>query len=332
MFAVLPDRVVALHGCSELLGRVGRPDLRLEHQRRVGFRAGRGAAEPLRREGLVPVLHVPEPGPAVARQDRLKAKKVGLLAYNGRRSRPTAPRASRRRSRSTRRRRSRSSTPASSFGVTDVSGQVSEMMDKGVDLVTTCMDNNGVADGGQGDEEAGPRRRSSTCRTRTTTSFIEENAQFFQGSYTITFFTPFEVKHKPKGLRGLPEVDEAGPASSRTSTRWPVGSTPTSSTRVSRRPGPDFTRQKVIDAINSMTDYTAGGAPRGVDWQIAHSQEAPRAGASSTRRSTNGKFVPSFGQRRQAVRLPPGEPAARQAADEAHPQRRGSRLGRCREP
>ncbi len=40
---------------------VRHPDVRLEHQRRVGLGAGAGAAEPVRREGLVPVLHLPEP-------------------------------------------------------------------------------------------------------------------------------------------------------------------------------------------------------------------------------------------------------------------------------
>jgi hypothetical protein len=37
--------------------------------------------------------------------------------------------------------------------------------------------------------------------------------------------------------------------------------------------GPNFSREKLIDAINEMTDYDAGGVIDGVDWTKGHDQK-----------------------------------------------------------
>ena len=58
--------------------------------------------------------------------------------------------------------------------------------------------------------------------------------------------------------------------------------------------GPDFTRQKVIDAINAMTDYTAGGILGGINWQIQHTGDNPLT-CQVISKVHNGTFIPSFG-------------------------------------
>ncbi len=93
-----------------------------------------------------------------------------------------------------------------SFGVTDLSSDVSQMKDKGVDLVTTCMDNNGTLTLAKEMKKQG-LEAIQYLPNAYNQKFIEENAPFFEGSYALTFFTPFEVKQKPK-TEGLPEVDE----------------------------------------------------------------------------------------------------------------------------
>jgi hypothetical protein len=57
--------------------------------------------------------------------------------------------------------------------------------------------------------------------------------------------------------------------------------------------GPNFTRQKLVDSINKITDYTANGLLPGVDWTKAHETPDPCFAVSKI---THGKFVPSFGK------------------------------------
>src|SRR6266516_3771417 len=87
-----------------------------------------------------------------------------------------------------------------SFGVTDLSSDVSQMKDKGVDLVTTCMDNNGTLTLAKEMKKQG-LEAIQYLPNAYNQKFIEENAPFFDGSYALTFFTPFEVKQKPPGLK-----------------------------------------------------------------------------------------------------------------------------------
>ena len=37
--------------------------------------------------------------------------------------------------------------------------------------------------------------------------------------------------------------------------------------------GPNFTRQKVVDATNKITNYTAGGIVAPINWTTAHQDQ-----------------------------------------------------------
>src|SRR5262249_62006242 len=62
-----------------------------------------------------------------------------------------------------------------------------------------------------------------------------------------------------------------------------------------RAAGAAFPRKRVVDAINTMTDYTAGGLVAGIDWTTAHGQNPPQ-GCSVVSRIERGRFVPTFGE------------------------------------
>jgi branched-chain amino acid transport system substrate-binding protein len=62
-----------------------------------------------------------------------------------------------------------------------------------------------------------------------------------------------------------------------------------------RGAGPDFDRQKVIDAVNRLTDYTADGVLDGVDWTHAHTQ-VPKVPCMFLSEIEDGAFVPAFGK------------------------------------
>jgi hypothetical protein len=179
------------------------------------------------------------------------------------------------------------------FGVTDLSNDVSQMKDKGVDMVTTCMDNNGTLTLAKEMKKQG-LNANQYLPNAYNQKFISDNAPFFQGSYALTFFTPFEVKQKPKGLqdfqkwmkKGGFEQNENSMAGWINADQFVTGL---------KEAGPDFTRQKVIDAINAEKNFTAHGLLAPIDWSIAHQADQPQ-GCTVLSKIDNGKFVPSFGQ------------------------------------
>jgi hypothetical protein len=57
--------------------------------------------------------------------------------------------------------------------------------------------------------------------------------------------------------------------------------------------GPDFTQQKVIDAANQLTDYTAKGFLAPVDWTTAHENDYD---CSAIMKIVDGEFKPVFGK------------------------------------
>jgi hypothetical protein len=179
------------------------------------------------------------------------------------------------------------------FGVTDLSNDVSQMKDKGVDMVTTCMDNNGTLTLAKEMKKQG-LNANQYLPNAYNQKFISENAPFFQGSYALTFFTPFEVKQKPKGLqdfqkwmkKGGFEQNENAMAGWINADQFVTGL---------KEAGPDFTRQKIVDAINAEKNFTANGLLAGIDWSIAHQADQPQ-GCTVLSKIDNGKFVPSFGQ------------------------------------
>ena len=186
-----------------------------------------------------------------------------------------------------------------SFGVTDLSSDVSQMKDKGVDLVTTCMDNNGTLTLAKEMKKQGLDAKQYLPNAYDQ-KFISENAPFFQGSYALTFFTPFEVKQKSKGLKDFQKwMKKGGFTQNENSLAGWINAV--LFYQGLKAAGPDFTRQKIVDAINTMTDYTANGLLPGIDWRTSHSQQAPNS-CIVLSKIENGKFKPSFGQ--------PGKPFA----------------------
>jgi branched-chain amino acid transport system substrate-binding protein len=179
------------------------------------------------------------------------------------------------------------------FGVTDLSNDVSQMKDKGVDLVTTCMDNNGTLTLAKEMKKQG-LNAIQYLPNAYNQKFISENAPFFQGSYALTFFTPFEVKQKPQGLKDFQkwmkkggfEQNENAMAGWINADQFVTGL---------KEAGPDFSRQKLVDAINAEKNFTANGLLAGIDWSVAHQADQAQ-GCTVLSKIDNGKFVPSFGQ------------------------------------
>ena len=59
--------------------------------------------------------------------------------------------------------------------------------------------------------------------------------------------------------------------------------------------GRNPTRQKLIDAINSISDWTADGIQGPIDWHVAHHANNP-TDCDAYLQVQNGKFTPLFHQ------------------------------------
>jgi branched-chain amino acid transport system substrate-binding protein len=289
VFAAIPMATVLFTG-SDLLVQAGIPTFGWNINAEYGSEQGAGPPNFFGEKGSYLCFTCPNQGlPWLA--NRLKAKRVGLLAYNVAQSADCAEGVQ----------AAFQKYPSANlevvdtslaFGVTDVSGPVSEMVDKNVDLVTTCMDQNGVLTVARELKKQGSDAIMYLPQGYTH-KFVEENARILQGFYTITFFTPLEVKNKPKGLRDFQKwMKRAGYEQNEHSVAgWINADLLYQGLKAA---GPEFTRQKVVDAINAMTDYKAGGLLPGIDWRTAHSQEEAE-GCLVYSKIDNGKFVPSFG-------------------------------------
>jgi hypothetical protein len=288
VFAVLPVAVVLFTG-SDLLAQAGVPTFGLNINAEWGSEHAPGPPNLFGEKGSFLCLTCPvQSVPWLAKQ--VKAKKVGVLAYQVAQSSDCAKA----------RLASFEKYPTAkvefldtslSFGIADLSSDVSQMKDKGVDLVASCMDNNGTL------TLAKEMKKQGLDATQYLPSvynhrFIKENARFFEGSYTATLFTPFEVKQKPTGLkdfqkwmkRGGLEENEYSLAGWINADLFYQGL---------MAAGPQFTRQKVVEEINKITDYTAGGLLPGIDWTIAHTQIWSQ-GCAVLSQIHNGTFVPKF--------------------------------------
>ncbi|HKA94403.1 MAG TPA: ABC transporter substrate-binding protein [Acidimicrobiia bacterium] len=290
VFAVLPVSVLLFTG-ADLLGQSGIPTFGWNINAEWGSEQAPGPQNLFGEKGSYLCFTCPSQlVPWLAQ--KVKAKKIGVLAYSVPQSADCAkglqaafdkyPSA-----------KIEFLDTSLAFGVTDLSNDVQQMKDKGVDFVTTCMDNNGTLTLAKEMKKQGLNAKQYLPNAYNQ-KFVEENAPFFQGSYALTFFTPFEVKQKPKGLKDYQkwmkknnyEQNENSMAGWINADQFVTGL---------REAGPDFTRQKVVDAINAEKNFTANGLLAGIDWSVAHQGEQPQ-GCNVISKIENGKFVPSFGQ------------------------------------
>jgi ABC-type branched-subunit amino acid transport system substrate-binding protein len=178
------------------------------------------------------------------------------------------------------------------YGVADLSVQVSKMKDEGVDLVTTCMDTNGVVTLAR---EIRKQRLDAVqdLPNAYDHDFVEEFGDLFEGSYVRTDFVQWELDDRPEGLeRYLEWTDRAGLQPSENSlVGWLNADLFVTGLEEA---GPDFDRQKVIDAINQMTDYTGDGLLEGVDWTKEHTEPGPPCQFLSE--IQDSEFVPVYSE------------------------------------
>ena len=179
-----------------------------------------------------------------------------------------------------------------SFGAVDFSVEVGKMKDAGVDFITTCMDANAVL------ALAKEARKQGLDAIQYVPngydqSFMKANGEFFEGSIVRVPFVPFETSPQPKGLQDyLKWMQKQNDTPDEYSTYgWINGAMLLEGLKGA---GPNFTQQKVVGALNKLTNDTAGGLLPGIDWTTQHTETRPPVGCAAFVKVVNKKFVPAF--------------------------------------
>jgi len=176
--------------------------------------------------------------------------------------------------------------------------EVTAMKELGVDFISTCIDLNGMkslaqelARQGMADDVVlyHPNSYDHT--------FIEEGGELFEGDIVTVQFRPFEVDPGNSTMEDYRHwMEEIGREPSELSmVGWINASTAFDGLLAA---GPEFDRQKVIDATNALEGYTAGGLIRELDWGTAHTPftaadpRPDRPECSALVRVEGGRFVP----------------------------------------
>ena len=164
------------------------------------------------------------------------------------------------------------------YGTTDLSVQVQKMAEAGVNLVMTCMDNNAVVTLAKEMKKQG-LDAIQLLPNAYNQEFYEEFGDLFEGSYVIIGFAPLETPEdlRPEGLDLYEEWIEStgGKTTENSMVGWLNAAAFVEALELA---GPDFDRQKVIDALNDQTAQSAQGMLPDVNWKgYGHWQRNPRS-------------------------------------------------------
>ena len=145
---------------------------------------------------------------------------------------------------------------------------VSKMKDEGVDIVYTCLDQNGVLSLGQ---EMRKQRLEAVqiLLNGYDPEFMRKHADVFEGSIVEVSYAPIETSPPPKGVADyVAAMDAAG---YRKTELAMVGWLNAAHLVFGiDKAGAGFTRERVIDALNSTTEFDADGMVAPIDWTTEH--------------------------------------------------------------
>jgi ABC-type branched-subunit amino acid transport system substrate-binding protein len=187
------------------------------------------------------------------------------------------------------------------LGQADVSAQVSQMKDKGVQLISTCVDQREtliLAKELAKQHVDAVQQLPNSYDAR----FAADNAQYFEGSFVAPQFASFEYKPLlPVQQQFIDWMGKLGkPVFEIPAYGWINALQLVHGLKLA---GPEFSQQKVIDSLNQDTAFDAEGMIPPIDWTKQHNDPAGPNGTvnadvagkyicASTVKIEDGKFVP----------------------------------------
>jgi ABC-type branched-subunit amino acid transport system substrate-binding protein len=180
------------------------------------------------------------------------------------------------------------------FGETNLSVQVQKMKEAGVQLVMTCMDDNGVVTLAKEMKKQDLHAKQYLLNGYDH-EFLKQFGDLFEGSIVRIDFAPFET----------PAADQPAGLASFLAQMKKVGKTATENAAVGwinanmfvdglKAAGPDFTRAKVVDALNAMTAWNGDGIISPIDWTKRHTSVDLNVDCGAYLEIEHSTFVPAF--------------------------------------
>jgi ABC-type branched-subunit amino acid transport system substrate-binding protein len=186
------------------------------------------------------------------------------------------------------------------FAAPDLSAQVAEMKEKGVDFITTCMDINETILLAREMQKQG-LDAVQQLPNGYDANLVAANADLLEGAIVIPQFVAFENEPQiPEVKKYLAQMEKIGKDPIEVATvGWILADQFVTGLKLA---GPEFSQQKVIDGLNTLTDYDDNGFIPPIDWTKQHNDPAKDPSMSADLECANftvvrdGKFVPQYGQ------------------------------------
>jgi branched-chain amino acid transport system substrate-binding protein len=179
------------------------------------------------------------------------------------------------------------------FGFTDISGDITQLKNSGAQFVGTCMDPTGNTVLSKGLQEAGLYNQvKQYWPNGYDQNVLSQYAPLMEGVYFSTGFVPYTYGFTQGMDVYLDAMKKMGaPVSDVTLAGWINADLFVTALK---QVGNNVTRQNVINAINKMTHYTAGGISPGIDWTQQHKNSGPY-NCTAFLQVQHGQFASVFG-------------------------------------
>lgn len=179
----------------------------------------------------------------------------------------------------------------------DLTADVANMKDAGVQLVTTCMDANEVLK-----LQREMKKQNLDAVQWMSNSYdhdvLKTSGTLFDGSFVMPeFYVPEESQPQSPATKAY--LDNIGAVTNDpveiTEIGWILAEEFVDGLKGA---GPEFTQQKVIDWLNGQTAYTAGGLVQPINWTTGHidpqthPEVIPKVVCVTVLQVSNGTFVP----------------------------------------
>ena len=154
------------------------------------------------------------------------------------------------------------------FAEPNLSAQVAQMKQKGVDFVQTCMDINEVILLGKEMQKQG-LKAVQQLPNGYDKDLVANNADVLEGSIVVPQFVAFEVQPQiPEVKEFLAQMKKINKAPVEVAASgWILADELYTGLKLA---GPEFTQKKVIDGLNTVKDYSDNGFIVPIDWTKSH--------------------------------------------------------------
>ena len=185
------------------------------------------------------------------------------------------------------------------FSVSEVAADAQAMKDAGVQLVGFCTELGGAFKVHQALKQAGVEDVTIFAPEGYNQATLDKYGDQLNDWIFRLGFTPWQAKNQPAGTKQFLKAMKARDIipSEHSQAGWINAALLVEGIK---KAGPDFTRQSVIDAINSIPDWTADGILPPIDWTAeGDGHGMSRVGCDAFVEAIDGKFVPRYGKKGQ---------------------------------